>query len=61
MTVDVLQDQNYRHALQSLRDTLEKLDGCTDQEKTQLQAEVDRIHMMTEKLTNGRVEIVVFG
>jgi small GTP-binding protein len=61
MTVNVLEDQNYQNALQSLRDTLEKLEGCTAQEMEQLQADVDRIHMMTEKLTSGRVEIVVFG
>ena len=61
MTVNVLEDQNYQNALQSLRDTLEKLEGCTAQEMEQLQADVDRIHMMTEKRTSGRVEIVVFG
>ena len=48
-------------ALTSLRSTLAKVRGCSEKERAALQREVEQLEAMERKLTQGRVEIVVFG
>jgi GTP-binding protein Era len=54
-------DQRYREALASVRQTVERLNRLGDDEKRQLQADLEQMQQMAAKLTTGRVEIVVFG
>ncbi len=54
-------DDAVEAALVSLRGTLEKVRGCSEQERQALQREVGQLVEMERKLTQGRVEIVVFG
>lgn len=54
-------DPRYDEALRSLDHTIEKLRRCSDDEKEQLKQQLRDLRSMTEKLTRGRVEIVVFG
>jgi len=54
-------DQRYLTALQSVRNTLERFHGCSDQEKDLLRRDLGQLQNMELKLTSGRVEIVVFG
>jgi len=58
MTTD---NSHYRRALGSLEQTLEQLRGCSAQEKESLKQDLANLERMQEKLTGGRVEIVVFG
>ncbi len=55
------QDENYQRAIASLEHTIGKLRNCSDDEKDTLRDELRQLREMTEKLTHGRVEIVVFG
>jgi small GTP-binding protein len=57
----ILHDDNYQRARESLEHTLERLRRCAPDERSQLRHEFDRMHEMLQKLTRGRVEIVVFG
>ncbi len=62
MTESTLQqDDHYQRAIQSLSQTLEKLRGCTAEEREHLQSDLRQLQEMNNKLTSGRVEIVVFG
>ncbi|MEX1039155.1 MAG: GTP-binding protein [Pirellulaceae bacterium] len=54
-------DERYRDALGSVRATLDRFHGCSEQEKELLRADLDQLQRMETKLTSGRVEIVVFG
>ncbi|PHR94985.1 MAG: GTP-binding protein, partial [Blastopirellula sp.] len=54
-------DQQYIDALASVRSTLDKFKGCSDQEKELLRTDLDQMFEMESKLTSGRVEIVIFG
>lgn len=54
-------DDHYRRAIQSLTQTLEKLRGCSDEERGILHSDLRQLQEMSNKLTDGRVEIVVFG
>lgn len=56
-----LQDANYQRALAALGRTIDKLHGCSDQEKELLRSDLEKLREMSEKLTRGRIEIVVFG
>ncbi len=56
-----LQDANYQRALAALEKTIDKLHGCSDQEKELLRSDLEHLREMSEKLTQGRIEIVVFG
>ena len=58
---DSRQHRNYEQASRALRDVLEELGRCTDAERKALQDEADQLQRMTEKLTTGRIDIVVFG
>ncbi len=51
----------YVQAVESVRKTLEKLRGCPEAEKEKLQLEITQLNEMYEKVTSGRVEIVIFG
>lgn len=54
-------DDHYQQAVAALEKTLDKLRGCTDREKEHLQRDLAQLQDMVQKLTAGRVEIVVFG
>ncbi len=56
-----IQDANYQRALVSLDQTINKLHGCSPEEKEILREDLRQLRSMTEKLTHGRIEIVVFG
>jgi len=52
---------NYRDALEAVQTTLQKLRACPEAERQEMLADISRLAEMQEKLTTGRVEIVVFG
>jgi len=54
-------EQSYQQALASLEQTFAKLDGCSPAEKDRLRADVTNLREMIDKMTGGRIEIVVFG
>ncbi len=54
-------EDHYRQAITSVEHTLDRLRGCTDEEKLHLHRDWDQLQEMLRKLTDGRVEIVVFG
>jgi small GTP-binding protein len=54
-------NQSYQEALASVEQTLTKLKGCTEDEKSRLRNELAGLRSMHEKMTSGRVEIVIFG
>ena len=56
-----VEDPNFREAVKSVESTLSKLRGCSDTERDQLQKELSGLTEMYDKVTNGRVEIVIFG
>ncbi len=56
-----VQDEHYQQALASLNKTLDKLRRCSDEEKAKLHRDLAELNEMVGKLSNGRVEIVVFG
>ena len=57
----IVNDEHYQHAITSLEHTLDRLRGCTDEEREHLRRDLDQLQAMARKLTEGRVEIVVFG
>ena len=57
----IVNDEHYQHAVASLEHTLDRLRGCTDEERQHLRSELDQLQSMARKLTEGRLEIVVFG
>jgi small GTP-binding protein len=56
-----LSTQPYQDALSSVEQTLDRLRGCTADEKAKLRNELAGLRAMHDKLTSGRVEIVIFG
>jgi hypothetical protein len=54
-------DDDYRDALDSVRSAIVKFAGCSEQERRELQHDLDALEKMAEKLQSGRVDIVVFG
>lgn len=56
-----LPDTNYDDAMAALKQAIGQFDGCSPQEREALQAELQQLEQMTEKLQSGRVQIVVFG
>jgi small GTP-binding protein len=56
-----VEDQNFSEAVKSVESTLSKLRGCSDAEREKLQKELSGLTEMYDKVTNGRVEIVIFG
>ncbi len=56
-----LTEPNYREAIKAVEKTLADLRGCPDAEREQLQKDITQLSEMYEKITTGRVEIVIFG
>ena len=52
---------SYHEALAAVEQTLDRVRRCTDEEKSRLRAELAGLRQMHDKLTSGRVEIVIFG
>lgn len=59
MTVET--EDHYRRAIASVQRTMSRLHGCTDAERQHLCRDWDQLQTMLDKLTEGRVEILVFG
>ncbi|MDA7925171.1 50S ribosome-binding GTPase, partial [Mariniblastus sp.] len=55
------QDLNYQDAVTAVEKTLADLRGCPPKEREQLQADIAQLNEMHDKLTSGRIEIVIFG
>ncbi len=60
-TAEARDDGDYHAALESVRSAIEKFAGCSDDERRELQHDLDALERMAEKLESGRVELVVFG
>ena len=54
-------DSQYQGAIDSIQSTLKKLHGCAPAEQEKLQSDITQLNEMYEKITQGRVEIVIFG
>ena len=52
---------DYRAAMEAVRRAIADFQDCSQQEREQLQHDLDQLGSMAEKLESGRVEIVVFG
>jgi hypothetical protein len=52
---------SYQQAIAAVEQTLDRVRRCTDEEKSRLRAELAGLRQMHDKLTSGRVEIVIFG
>ncbi len=55
------EQRDVQDALRSIQATLQKLRGCSDDERNILQNDFMQLEQLLDKLSNGRVEIVVFG
>ena len=51
----------YQQAIESVQSTLAKLRGCDPAEQEKLQSDISQLNDMYQKITEGRVEIVIFG
>ncbi|MFM7741729.1 MAG: Era-like GTP-binding protein, partial [Planctomycetota bacterium] len=51
----------FHQAIGAIRSTLDRARGCTTEERQQLQEDVQQLNAMYDKITQGRVEIVIFG
>ena len=58
LTID---DPQYKEALRSVKETLEQLKGCPDEERKRMKSDIGQLNDMLEKITKGKVEIVIFG
>ncbi len=56
-----IKDPQYQDAVRAVESTLAKLKGCPDDELERLQVDINQLNEMYEKVTTGRVEIVIFG
>ena len=56
-----IDDPRYAQALGSVQHAIGKFRGCSEKEKLRLTHDLDQLRAMAEKLTHGRIEIVVFG
>ena len=54
-------DVDYHAAVDSLRTAIERFAACSEEERRELQHDLDALERMAEKLESGRVELVVFG
>ena len=55
------QDPQYLEAIRAVETTLAQLKGCPDKERERLQGDITQLNEMYQKVTSGRVEIVIFG
>ena len=53
--------QHYDEAVASVQSTLENLKGCPPDEREQLHSDIRQLQEMYEKVSAGRIEIVIFG
>ncbi len=51
----------YQQALASVQRAVEKFKGCTPEEQEKLRKDLSQLRDMEQKLTQGRVELVLFG
>jgi hypothetical protein len=51
----------FAEALATIQRAVDKYRGCTPQEKLRLREDLSQLQQMEQKLTHGRVEIVLFG
>ncbi|MEC9091942.1 MAG: DUF697 domain-containing protein [Planctomycetota bacterium] len=60
---DLLNEElkQYSAAMASVETTLAKIRSCTDKEKSSLREDVKQLGQMYQKLSRGRVDIVIFG
>ena len=56
-----VQHEQYEQAISALQKTVDKLRRCSEQEKQKLQQDLTQLNEMVAKISDGRVEIVVFG
>jgi small GTP-binding protein len=56
-----LSQSAYQEAVASVEKTLDRLRNCSEAEKGKLRTELAGLRAMHDKLTGGRVEIVIFG
>jgi len=61
LTADTSTSDSYQQAITAVEQTLDRVRQCTDDEKARLRAELAGLKQMHDKLTSGRVEIVIFG
>ncbi len=55
------EDRNYQEAVTTVRNTLARLRNCPPDEITHLQKDISQLNEMYQKITAGRVEMVIFG
>lgn len=55
------EDRNYQDAVASVKSTLARLRNCPPDEVTHLQNDISQLNEMYQKITTGRVEMVIFG
>lgn len=53
--------KQYSAAMASVESTLAKIRSCSDKEKTALRDDVKQLGQMYQKLSKGRIDIVIFG
>ena len=53
--------RQYDEAVRSVESTLEKLRDCPEAEKQELLKDISQLQDMYNKVSDGRVEIVIFG
>jgi small GTP-binding protein len=56
-----VEDPQYLEAVRAVEATLAQLSGCPEAERQRLQNDLAQLNEMYEKITTGRVEIVIFG
>ncbi len=56
-----IDDPQYLDAVRSVETTLAQLKNCPEDERDRLQGDIHQLTEMYEKVTTGRVEIVIFG
>ena len=58
---NTVEDKQYRDAVSAVENTLARLRGCPPAELAELQADIKQLNDMYQKVTSGRLEIVIFG
>lgn len=56
-----IEDTQYQEAVAAVENTLARLKGCPPDERAALQADIQQLNEMYQKVTTGRIEIVIFG
>ena len=61
MNTPPTQDPQYLEAVRAVESTLAQLQACPEKERDAMQNDIAQLNAMYEKLSTGRVEIVIFG